>query len=139
MSALAALEQHFRPIGIPKGYASFYDEALSGIYLLIRNDEIVYVGASKNMQRRIYVHGIRPRRLRFNRAMCLPLPTRVLPFYEGALLRELAPRYNKSIPASRRAHDAEILYGFGLRETLTEDQIYLKDHADWPPIPDTDY
>lgn len=108
-SEISGLRRHCRPVDL-----SPRDRA--GVYLLLLGDEVVYVGASKDVEFRIGQHlvaaSIDPDR-RFDGAMAIPLPIAVHGAYEGALIRALRPRYNGAAPANRE-HDAEILEGLDL-------------------------
>lgn len=142
MSPLEILERSFRPIEIPSRMyvgCKKCGTALSGVYLLINKDEIVYCGSSIDISTRIYDHDVERRRGKkrnggykhaknFDRVLCLALPPAVLLFYEGALTRALRPRYTKKCPTDS-AYDAEILYGLGLRDTLTDDDIAAAEAA----------
>lgn len=132
-SQLEILERSFRRIGFPESPGTIHDMPFSGVYLLTKARDIVYVGASKNIRRRLYAHGWKQRRRtsrdrEFESAMWLALPRKVLPDYEGALLRALKPKLNWLIPQTRGSCDHEILYGLGLRETLSDKWI------DWQEV-----
>ncbi len=139
-SALSILERSFRPIEVPsRPYVGCQrcGTAVSGVYLLIDGDEVVYVGSSTDIISRIYKHDAGRRReqrdeewrfgKKFDRVICLSVPLAVHPAYEGALIRALKPRYSAKCPVDS-AHDAEILYGLGLRSDLTTDDI------DWQEV-----
>lgn len=103
------------PTGMPKGRILY-----SGVYLLVQRGEIVYVGASVEVEMRVWGHTIERRRgesaspKKFNRAFWCALPESVLGHYEGAFIRRLHPKYNASAPAHVSGYDNEILDGFGL-------------------------
>lgn len=98
----------------------------SGVYLLVDgNGDIVYVGASSQIEWRLYAHASGERGIErkvFDRALWMPLPALVHHHYEGALIRALAPKYNRRAPRNR-GYDAEILWGLGLREDLKAGDI----------------
>jgi hypothetical protein len=139
-SSLAILERSFRPIDVPTVFRSIGRVPFAGVYLQIKRNQIVYIGASIDVYRRLYMHGWKQRRSRvrrtanadrksFDRAVWLPLPSSMLPFYEGALIRALTPKQNLDIPQTRCVHDAEILYSLGLHSDLTTDDIAWQEVA----------
>lgn len=93
-----------------------------GIYFLIRGDEIVYVGQSGDVPRRVAAHYSANRRFRgqpphaipFDRAIAMRLPAGQLDAFESALIRGLRPDFNASAPRTPRDRDAAILEAFGL-------------------------
>lgn len=114
-SPLTVLERSFRPIELPRSLPRS-QPLLSGIYMLVDSDEIVYVGSSKDIISRLYAHTTEhndPLTKVFDRAIHYLLPPKVHPFYEGAFIRKLCPRYSRSAPKYRGC-DNEILTGFGL-------------------------
>jgi hypothetical protein len=124
-SPLDILARTFRAIDLPDGApqtCATCGTALVGVYLLVENDEIVYIGSSIDIARRLYGHGLHVQTRPFDRALWLPLPARMLRHYEGALIRALRPRYNGRAPASH-GYDAEILWGLGLKAELSEEEI----------------
>jgi hypothetical protein len=137
-SPLAILSRTFRPIDLPTRVpktCATCGTAVVGLYLLVSSDEIVYVGSSIDVATRLYVHVTERTRMerdnwqwgkRFDRALYLPLPGAVLPHYEGALIRALAPPANGRPPRDR-GHDAEILHGLGLRDELRDAEIAADD------------
>lgn len=114
MSPLEILSRTFKPIEISAKART--GPKLSGLYMLVLADEIIYVGASADLMSRLYdQRSCRSayQSRRFDFALWMSLPVKVLPFYEGALIRCLRPRDNRMAPQSRR-HDLEILDGLGL-------------------------
>lgn len=94
-----------------------------GVYLLISAGQVVYIGATSNLESRLTDHfnGMkhsnplatpRPPKV-FDRVIWLALPRGELAAYEGALIRSLRPPLNKRAPAPR-GRDLEILEHFGL-------------------------
>ena len=142
-NALAILERSFRPIALASSlgrgrHGRQPKRPYIGVYLLIRERQIVYIGSSVWMPERIWSHCDGRRKLeagttthgkRFDRAMCLPLPASVIRFYEGALIRALVPEYTKDLRVGSPGYDAEILYGLGLRDELTTDDIAWQEVA----------
>lgn len=93
---------------------------ICGVYVLVDKDEIVYIGSSVDIRKRVYAHR---RERAFNRALSMSLPRNIMHVYEAALIRCLRPAGNMLVPGIGDLFDAEILYGLGLRDTLTEDDI----------------
>jgi DNA-binding XRE family transcriptional regulator len=117
-SIIEILSRSFRdlpiPSEMPKGRPLF-----SGIYLLIEGDEITYIGSSSEVEMRIWMHAVegrsRPAMLKpCNRVLWMPLPHKVLGYYEGALIRAIRPKCNKSAPR-HHGYDNEILDGLGIQ------------------------
>jgi len=115
-SPLAILERTFRPIDLPARPPEICDRCnppRAGVYLLVATPAaIVYVGSSGDVESRLWSH-VRETEIGFDRALWLALPAKVLPHYEGALIRALAPRLNRVAP-KYLGYDNEILDGFGL-------------------------
>ncbi len=90
---------------------------LCGVYLLLQDDEVVYVGSTIDMESRISWHyfGKDPRvgTKQFNRVLWIELPPSQIEDYEGVLIRCLHPRLNRRSPAPR-GRDHEILTALGL-------------------------
>lgn len=105
-----------------------------GVYVLILGGQVAYIGSSVNVYARIMAHRSNSRRAnlpgpkRFDGALVLPLPAGVLKAYEGALIRTLRPRFNVASHGDQSS-DAEILYGLGMRDTLTEDEVSWQEVA----------
>lgn len=111
MTPLEAVSQRFAEYAPPTQRV--------GIYLLVSDGEIVYVGSSTDVDTRIATHYREARladqetRKVFDRALWYPRPESVLAHYEGALIRALRPKYNARAPRGG-VHDAEIIDGFDL-------------------------
>lgn len=131
-SALTILERTFRPLDLPRharnGCATC-GTAMIGVYLLVDGDDISYVGSSTDILRRLYDHGLYRQTRPFDRALYLSLPRLVIPHYEGALIRALRPRTNGRTAPRDRGHDAEILFGLGLRDALPADELAVEEVA----------
>lgn len=91
---------------------------LTGIYFLIREDVVVYVGQSIDIEMRVAAQWSRTRtsneynRIEFDRAVWMPVAQDELDAYEAALILALTPEYNTSIPGhaeERRLRVAEDL------------------------------
>lgn len=96
-----------------------------GVYLLLDGGRVVYVGSSGDVPVRVGAHFDQARARQdkrfckqFDDALWLSLPYKVLPHYEGALIRGLRPRYNLVAPAGGK-HDREILDGLDLGHLTT--------------------
>lgn len=89
-----------------------------GVYFVVARQRIIYVGQSTDIHGRLYQHRSELRG-RFEGALWLPLPAAVLGHYEGAFIRALRPKLNRSAPA-HYGYDNEILEGFGLRPHVDE-------------------
>lgn len=83
----------------------FYDkrESLSefqpGIYLLWKNDEIVYVGKSLWARARVYHHE-RDKNKEFDSFTIIPYPINILDIKEIEYICKFSPKYNQSITSS---------------------------------------
>jgi len=84
----------------------------SGVYLLLRGDDIVYVGSSVGVAGRASQH-VRDPRKQFDRVIFLPVDEDKLLDVEGALIRYFHPEHNGNAPVYR-GFDAEILRAIGL-------------------------
>lgn len=141
-SPLTILERSFRSIALPAPRGSHGNRVPKrpyiGVYLLVRDEQIIYVGSSVWVPDRLWYHCDGRRKLasglptiggkRFDRALCLPLPESCIRSYENALIRELRPESNKRIP-ERSDQDAAILFWLGLRPDLTTDDIAWQEVA----------
>lgn len=87
------------------------------VYLLLRGEVVIYVGASCSLDARIRSHQEgSDRRVKcksFDRVLYLTVPQAEQSHYEGALIRAFRPECNGSAPADS-GRDAEILVGIGL-------------------------
>jgi hypothetical protein len=70
-------------------------ETFCGVYFLIQDDEIVYVGQSKDVYRRIGVHFADKV---FNRTYVLKANESDLLWLEGMYIQKLKPKYNFAVP-----------------------------------------
>lgn len=138
MTPLEALSGSMAPIDPPETLNDVrrLPPFFSGLYALVDDSEVVYVGISRNIPTRIYSHvggrrsalvGRRrpngePIGKIFDSALWRALPWSVVKHYEGALIRHLRPKYNTWIPSGGE-YDAEILFGFGLRDHLDESDV----------------
>lgn len=83
----------------------------AGVYFLLDGDEIVYVGQSIDVPQRINAHRSRRDhaharwRIKWDRALWIPVPEKELDAYEGALIRRLTPRHNTGAPADASRDD----------------------------------
>ncbi len=123
MSAVDILSRVMQPAPTPTERPRFV-----GVYLLLKGEEIVYVGQSTDVEMRLLAHrSSRVRsadrrrwiRLSFDRAIWLPLSAEDLSAYEGALIRALTPKYNRTAPV-HRGRDNEILSILGLAQHVDE-------------------
>lgn len=94
MSPLEILERRFLPFDFGARRTR-----LSGVYLLVDGDEIVYVGASVDVHRRLRDHrAYDPDDLvnfkKFDRALVMRTRPSSLEFVEAALIRALKPKRN---------------------------------------------
>lgn len=115
MTALEILRRSFRELKVPDRLPRWATSS-SGIYLLVSNETVQYVGRSGDVVRRVHAH--RLYRLRraieaFDSALWCPIPMACSIYYEGALVRALLPEFNRCVP-SYSEYDNEILEGFGL-------------------------
>jgi hypothetical protein len=85
----------------------------TGIYFLLDEGVIVYVGQSRDVQRRVDQHGT-SKAIPFDRAMWMRLPTNELDAFESALICLLRPRHNVHVPRWEPERSASILAALGL-------------------------
>lgn len=102
-------------------------QRVAGIYLLIRQDVIVYVGQSTNMPHRVTLHaqhsisaGVRKD---FDHAICVPLDRCRHNLVENALIRTLRPEYNGKQPSK---HDPDAMLSVPNRSNLSDDEVVSK-------------
>jgi len=105
-----AVSEHARAIDITSLRSRWV-----GIYFLLSNGEIVYVGQSTDVDSRIagHVSATKKNKKEFDSAFWIEVPEHDLGPYEGAFIRALAPRYNWTAPKDV-ARDAEILALYGM-------------------------
>lgn len=84
---------------------------MTGVYVLLSEDRVVYVGQSINVIGRVLTH---QRNLTFDKAVWFELHPDDLNAFEGALTRALNPRWGYQAPADD-SRDAEILASLGLQ------------------------
>lgn len=113
MNALAVLSPLVAEIPLRQQRASAV-----GVYFLIADETIVYVGQSCSVLGRIQLHELEAdsdsaTAKVFTRATWIAIPVGLLNAYEGALIRALRPRYNRRAPAYLGGDNA-ILLGLGL-------------------------
>lgn len=89
----------------------------TGVYLLILDGIVVYVGQSTDVEMRIALHLKEDTKV-FDRAIWIELDRSELDAYEGALIRVFDPRYSYGAPVDI-GRDDEVLAKLGL--TTDED------------------
>ena len=130
MTPLEILRRQFRELDAPTEKPRWPDSpTLCGIYVLVDHHEIVYIGSSVDVLNRVWAHR---RNRTFDRLLWLRLPAAVHHHYEGAFIRAIRPRLNRSAPIDAR-YDAEILEGFGLEACL---EWWTPPPAERAPRPD---
>lgn len=67
-----------------------------GIYFLLQDDELIYIGRSENVTARIGIHA-QYSLLQFNRAFTLRCQSRTLKQWEARLIYKLKPAKNQRI------------------------------------------
>ena len=120
--SLAVLAAHCREIDLRSRR-----RRLVGVYFLISEAAIVYVGQTTDLESRIELHqweGIKT----FDRAMWIELPADDLSAYEGALIRAIGPKYNDTAPAFR-GEDNAVLARLGI--TLSDERRADLDAQGW--------
>lgn len=134
MTVVEILSQSMREYQLPIRPAIKGRIKTSALYVLaLENGEIAYVGTTIDLDNRLCEH--RPfyacrSGTRLAYVFWIPLPAKVFPFYEGALIRALRPTNNRMAP-KYFGYDNEILDGLGLpvhpnESTIESDwQIYL--------------
>lgn len=113
MTSLEALEQRFAELDLKA-----VRPRKQGVYLLVADGEIIYVGQTTVLESRVVIHRTvtkcRPQDTkRFDRVLWLDLSDDDLDDYEGALIRALRPRFCKRAPA-HAGHDNDVLGALGL-------------------------
>lgn len=73
---------------------------ICGVYFLLLQDEIVYIGQSRDIVARINTH-IDEQTKQFDRVLYLPCPAGLLDHYEKRLISLMRPRYNGVGPGKR--------------------------------------
>jgi hypothetical protein len=115
--AIRPLSRHLVPI------AAFSHEspAVSGVYFLCHNDEVVYIGQSVNVFSRVGSHAGQKT---FSYAFFVPVAKSDLTFVELSLIQALKPKYNKTSfngPCGKdmklRSNDASIIVSTIVKET----------------------
>jgi excinuclease UvrABC nuclease subunit len=82
-----------------------------GIYFLLQDDEVVYVGQSQNVGQRVYDHVAKGKK-RFNYCAvykCSHLSHKEINRLESDLIVELEPKYNISVPTNDKYKTIEQL------------------------------
>jgi transcriptional regulator with XRE-family HTH domain len=82
------------------------------VYLLVSDGEIIYVGQSQDVDSRLAQHR-RDEGKTFNEVLILEVGAEDLLAYEGALIRAVRPRLNRTTPANADRDD-EVLAKLGL-------------------------
>jgi len=72
--------------------------SFSGIYFLFLNKEIVYIGQSENIEKRVFQHLSR-RKIIFDEWNYIKYPKELLNTKEADYILEYKPKYNNSIPS----------------------------------------
>lgn len=75
---------------------------LSGVYFLLKADEVVYVGQSVNMYRRVEAHRLQGKD--FDRVTYLPAREEVLRELEMVYIHLYRPAQNVLLPSEKRRH-----------------------------------
>lgn len=75
-------------------------ERFCGVYVLLKDDEILYVGQSCNVHLRIWNH-MKTKKLPFNRYHIIPCPRASLQHMEAVYIRALRPSRNKDMMPGR--------------------------------------
>lgn len=86
------------------------------VYVLISNDEIIYVGQTTHLQQRLWMHRVGTKQApakQFDRAFAIDVAIEDLDAYEGALIRRFNPPLSWTAPADE-SRDAEVLAAMGL-------------------------
>ncbi|MFA5401424.1 MAG: hypothetical protein WC359_13325 [Dehalococcoidia bacterium] len=89
---------------------------IRGIYFLLKDNEIVYVGKSDNVMKRISQHIVADEKM-FDSYCVLPVKDEDLSTVEARYIWEFAPRHNKSVPKNEHC------------KTLTEVRLMYSDYG----------
>lgn len=108
-----------------------------GVYFLLDDDEIVYVGQSTDIEARISVH-YNQKKKRFNRYTYLSCSAEYLNDIEAHYIVHLAPKYNVKLPENSRwatVKDIKNRYGIAvpkIRKYITEHGIeHVNQYYKW--------
>ena len=93
------------PVSVPQALAPLIEllqeaslgDGTPGVYFLLRQDKVVYVGQSLSVLTRIETHRRQGVKV-FDRAVYLTMPEEVLDEAEGAFIKLLQPEYNGAGP-----------------------------------------
>ena len=84
--------------------------ASSGIYYLFQGDEVVYIGQSMDLTRRLVQHRMNGE-IAFDSFAAVKFPAEHLDYYEAMAIRHHAPRFNANrprLPAERAARKRRV-------------------------------
>jgi GIY-YIG catalytic domain-containing protein len=89
---------------------------VNGVYLLIKDGRVIYVGASSDVQTRLNAHLRYARRphAHFDHVLFLPVPTAQHFIYESVLIRALRPPLNRKVWNIDPDIEAAVLADLGL-------------------------
>lgn len=85
-----------------------------GVYLLISEDVVVYVGQSTDVERRVDAHRFARPPMEYDRMLWIPLPEESLDAYEATLIYAIAPKHNTGAPKVSGEQRAAIAKELGL-------------------------
>lgn len=96
-----------------------------GVYFLYDGDELVYIGTTDNLYRRIGQHIAEGKKV-FNRFEVYPTKDRMR--LEGFLIRALKPKYNVSLGADYKStHDWDLFPSQSIEEAIKKYEEYAGD------------
>jgi hypothetical protein len=96
-----------------------------GVYFLFDGDELVYIGTTDNLYRRIGEHIAEGKKV-FNRFEFYPTEDRIR--LEGFLIRTLKPKYNVSLGAAYELkHDGDLFPSQSIEEAIKKYEEYAGD------------
>jgi hypothetical protein len=112
-AAIAASRRPACPVPVPPQLAFrcvVIDMATlgAGVYLLLQDGVVVYVGSSVNVAGRVGSHTHGHEHKEFNRVLFLPCDRNIRLRLEGALIRFFEPKHNGHPPTDGQ-HDADVL------------------------------
>lgn len=97
----------------------------SGVYLLINNDEVVYVGQTKSGLKRIMQHSNKD----FNKYSFIEIPPNELDYYEDIYIMKYQPKYNNFYSFKRMSVDScynKLKYPLKRKINIKQFEDYLK-------------
>ena len=90
-----------------EGVIKYEESVQTGVYLLYKGEDIVYVGISKNVRQRVKQH-MSNDRLDFDKFLFIPCPKEIAPYLEHACISAIRPMYNSFSGGAFWKNDLEV-------------------------------